>query len=134
MPPPGTPLPKIDLSRIAVGVQIAQRKIGKDSKDSLEEETLPAKRYKAVTETIVQSNHDRRANRILRTRYASYVFKFLVGYSGFCASVVLLNGFHAFGFALADGVVSTLVGSTAVSAIGLVATVVAGLFPTLRRE
>jgi hypothetical protein len=66
-------------------------------------------------------------DRLLRP-YANRVFGFLCAY-GFVATVLLiLNGFHWHGFTLSDSVLNVVVGSTAVSAIGLVGLVVNGLF------
>jgi hypothetical protein len=62
--------------------------------------------------------------------YAWAVLWFLVGYGVTVGALLLLQGFHLGGFHIHDGVMGVVVGSTAVSAIGLVHTVVKGLFPS----
>ncbi|MFT9441858.1 MAG: hypothetical protein ABF593_08860 [Acetobacter papayae] len=82
----------------------------------------------------------------MKNKFSKNVFKYLWFYSGFCALVVLLQGFnpdvdvHSFHlqlwnvefrlkrFNLDNKVLITLVGATAASAIGLVAIVLKGLF------
>lgn len=98
-----------------------------DSADKKEEDAASRKRD-AEIQTIVEQNEDAKANRELRWRYAKWVFSCLVSYSIFVGLILLLSGFDIFGFHLADDVLGFLVGSTAVSAIGLVAAVVTGLF------
>lgn len=62
--------------------------------------------------------------------YAWAVLAFMSVY-GFCMFLLLiLQGFHPGGFHIHDGVMATLVGSSAAAAIGLVHTVVKGLFPS----
>lgn len=62
--------------------------------------------------------------------YAWAVLAFMSIYGACMFSLLLLQGFHPWGFHIHDGVVGTLVGSSAVAAIGLVHTVVKGLFPS----
>ncbi len=116
------------LRSISSGAAKADKKADPDKYDILEEDTLEGRRYKVETDTIRQRNRDRRANRVLRGNYAKNVFRYLIFYSVFVAFVLLLAGFKVCGFRLSEDVLFALVGSTAVSAIGLVATVVAGLF------
>lgn len=118
----------VTIAEIARGVGLAENKAAPNDKDRLEDNSLEARRYQAETNTIHQRNRDRRANRLLRARYAKAVYFYLVIYSSFAGLVVLLSGFNICGFLLPSSVLTALVGSTAVSAIGLVATVVAGLF------
>lgn len=63
--------------------------------------------------------------------YAWAVLWFVVAYGAVAAILLLLQGFHPLGFHIHDGVMSVIVGSTAVAAIGLVNTVVKGLFPSI---
>jgi hypothetical protein len=98
-----------------------------DRKDGLEESAADRKQ-KAETQSIVESNLDRRVNRKLRWKYARWVFCYLVSYSVFVGGVLILSGFGILGFVLSEAVLSTLVGSTAISAIGLVLAVTTGLF------
>ena len=59
--------------------------------------------------------------------FANKSYKFMIGY---CAVVGLMLGLHGFNlwFKLADGVLELLVGSTAVTVIGLVGMVLTGVF------
>lgn len=59
---------------------------------------------------------------------ASNAFKFMVAYCGFVGAVLILSGFRLWGFSLGDHVLETLVGSTAVTVIGLVGMVLTGVF------
>jgi hypothetical protein len=52
----------------------------------------------------------------------------LVGYSVFSIALVVTQGFHIRGFDLPETVLAIVVGSTAVSAIGLVGLILQGLF------
>lgn len=83
--------------------------------------------YGAEKASIKNSNMRRTAK--LREESAKAVYKYLVSYSLFSALVIALQGFHLFGFLLPDTALCILIGSTAVSAIGLVAIVLRGLFP-----
>ncbi|WP_171232994.1 hypothetical protein [Ruegeria sp. HKCCA4812] len=110
-------------------------------------------RQKAETQTIVETNRDLKANRRLRWRYATWVFRYLVYYSIVVAGLIFLNAigeFHfpywfteknasdgsssiellwtSISFSIPESTLTTLVGSTAVSAIGLVLAVTHGLF------
>jgi len=85
-------------------------------------------RHKVETQTIRESNLDSRIDRKLRAKYASWIYCYLIGYSCVVTILLILAGFGIFGFELPDSVLSFLVGSTAVSAIGLVLAVTHGLF------
>jgi hypothetical protein len=62
--------------------------------------------------------------------YAWAVLGFMSVYGVCMVALLLLQGFHPAGFHIGDTVLSILVGSSAVAAIGLVHTIVKGLFPT----
>lgn len=85
-------------------------------------------RHLAETQTIKESNRDLRVNRKLRWKYARWVFCYLVVYSASVLFLLIVSGFGIFGFSLPESVLGFLVGSTAVSAIGLVLAVTTGLF------
>lgn len=55
-----------------------------------------------------------------------------MSYSGFVGFIVVVDGLNLCGFDLEESVVGFLVGSTAVSAIGLVLAVTTGLFKPLK--
>src|SRR5262245_2486283 len=71
---------------------------------------------------------DRTSTRTLRESYAKRVYRYLVCYSLAAFVIILLQGTRYSGFQLDSTVVGIIVGSTAVSAIGLVGIVVKGLF------
>ncbi|MEX0277706.1 MAG: hypothetical protein AB3N19_09320 [Ruegeria sp.] len=114
---------------------------------------IEKQRQRAEIQTIVETNSDLKANRELRWRYATWVFKYLVYYSIAVGGLIVVNAigdFHIpywihaetaakgpssfrvfwmnFSFSIPDSTLTTLVGSTAVSAIGLVLAVTHGLF------
>lgn len=90
---------------------------------------LDEQRQQAETENIKEANKDLEANRALRQKYASWVFRYLIGYSVFIGVLLLGAGLSLpFSFTLPERVMSFLVGSTAASAIGLVLAVTLGLF------
>jgi hypothetical protein len=60
--------------------------------------------------------------------YASKSYWFMVLYSMAVGAILLLQGFKAKGFALPEGVLNFLVGSTAATVIGLVGMVLTGVF------
>jgi hypothetical protein len=68
------------------------------------------------------------ADRGMRTKYAGRILLYLEFYSGGVGCLLLLSGFKPWGFALEQTVITTLVGSTAVAAIGLVGFIARGLF------
>ncbi len=68
------------------------------------------------------------SNRNLREEYAKKVLRFLYIYCAVVVTLLILQGFHIYNFKLADLVVVTLVGGTAISVIGLVGFVIRGLF------
>lgn len=68
--------------------------------------------------------------------YAAKAFYFMCGYSGIVGSLLFLSGAEFWGleqFNLADGVLEYLVGSTAVTVIGLVGMVLTGVFVGARK-
>lgn len=114
----------LGLDKIAAGVPIVSSKTSPDRHDKDEDLSL----RKAEIGSIQERNADRRANRKLRSAYAKKVYWYLISYSGFCAGLLLLIGFKVHDFSLPETVLTVIVGSTAVSAIGLVGFVVNGLF------
>ena len=69
-----------------------------------------------------------RSEREMREKCASSVLNFLKAYSSCVGVIVLLHGFSWIPFVLDEKIMITLVGSTAVAAIGLVGFVAKGLF------
>lgn len=91
-------------------------------------QSLDDQRKSAETQGVREANRDLRYNRLLRARYARWVFCYLISYSIFVAVVLVGVGFGVCGFTLPERVLEFLVGSTAASAIGLVFAVTNGLF------
>lgn len=81
-------------------------------------------KHKGIEEDL----EDQKANRKMRFKYSTWVFAYLVCYSLFVGVLLILAGTKFKDFHLDDEVLKFLVGSTAVSAIGLVAAVTTGLF------
>jgi len=69
-----------------------------------------------------------KADRKMRKTYASRILRYLETYSVGVALIVLADGFGIAGFDLDNSIVTALVGSTAVAAIGLVGFIARGLF------
>jgi len=65
--------------------------------------------------------------------YAGRAFNFMCVYSGFVGSVLLLDSFNISGFEMDPTVQAYLVGSTAVTVIGLVGMVLTGVFVGARK-
>lgn len=82
-----------------------------------------------INDRIREELKDQISNREMRFKYSKWVFAYLVSYSIFVGLLLWLSGFEEVTkFSLEPEVLKYLVGSTAVSAIGLVAAVVTGLF------
>lgn len=92
------------------------------------EEDAAAREAKAKAKALEEANEDSASFRSLREKYAGWVYSYLVGYSSVCALLLTADGWKWWYFDLPDSVLEYLVGSTAVSAIGLVLAVTHGLF------
>lgn len=68
------------------------------------------------------------ADREMRKDYAARILRYLEFYSGGVLGLLLLDGAGPRGFEIDGTVLATLVGSTAVAAIGLVGFIARGLF------
>ena len=64
----------------------------------------------------------------LITPYARRAYNFMVGYCVFAGITLMFEGVHYHGFDLPSSVLELLVGSTAVTVIGLVGMVLTGIF------
>jgi len=91
-------------------------------------EEIEQARKNAEVQSIVENNEDMKANRLLRWKYATWVYCYLVAYSLCVLFILLWCGAKTVEFELPESVLGFLVGSTAVSAIGLVYAVTHGLF------
>jgi len=90
------------------------------------EGTLSKEKDAAEVRALHEKNSDTAANRTLRETYANRVFYYLVSYTVSIFLFVLFSG--AKFLMIENSVLLTMVGSTAVAAIGLVGIVVKGLF------
>ena len=70
------------------------------------------------------------SGRKLREKYATQILNFLYCYAGGVAFILILVGVPGINFVLPSAVLSILVGSTSVAAIGLVGFIARGLFRT----
>lgn len=91
-------------------------------------------RYKAIMDYL-QHEDDRAQKRHeetiqLRKSYSCRAFWFLCIFALFCGVIIVLQGFQIKCFHLDRISMSTLIGGTAVSVIGLVHTILNGLFPS----
>lgn len=88
------------------------------------------RQYEAVSGELIRvSASSEVARAALIKPYAWAVLKFLCAYGGVVGVLLFFQGFGGDRFHINDGVMGVVVGSTAVAAIGLVHTVVKGLFP-----
>lgn len=116
------------LEKMKTGLSHVEGKQGKDSQDKKEDEALETEERKAKVAGLQQDWRDKEANRKLRNEYAGKVFDYLLAYTFGAFILILLEGSGIGGFDLPDAALVVVVGSTAVSAIGLVGFVVSGLF------
>ena len=101
------------------------------AKDKVAAVLTPDDLDKSAARTVdAEAVADRKQVRDLRESYSQRVFWYLVAYSSAALLLVFLHGWRVLGFQLDTVVLSLVVGSTAVSAIGLVGIVVKGLFKT----
>ncbi|MBJ7417939.1 MAG: hypothetical protein JHC88_21225 [Niveispirillum sp.] len=117
----GLDLIKAGLERIEL-----EGKTKPDENDKLETRSVEEDRKKVEIDALRENNADKKANRSLRENYANRVFYYLCTYSFGAFSLIVLSGI---GFLeIPEAVLTTIVGSTALAAIGLVGFVVSGLF------
>jgi hypothetical protein len=119
---------KVSVEKIAKGADLVESKQVKDKQDVTEEQVLRSRREIAEIDALEQRNSDRIALRKLRFDYAKLVFYYLCAYTLGSAGFLFSCGLKLGGFSLPDVVLTTVVGSTAAAAIGLVGFVVSGLF------
>jgi hypothetical protein len=122
---------EITLDSIDAGVPLAESKTAPDAYDLLEDERL--QKIRLENKFSRSRLKDVKADRRLRKTYANRILRFLEVYAGIVALMVVADGFHFLGFHLEKEVTATLVGSTAIAAIGLVGFIARGLFrpPTI---
>jgi len=127
LPPPHRP--PVPRTKIASGAAAAKNFDITSEERNLEamgEGTLSKEKDAAEVRALHEKNSDTAANRTLRETYANRVFYYLVSYTVSIFLFVLFSG--AKFLMIENSVLLTMVGSTAVAAIGLVGIVVKGLF------
>ncbi|QRF68144.1 hypothetical protein [Ponticoccus alexandrii] len=112
---------KATLSDIKSGVPQVSHKTEPDQKDVLEVSTLEDDMLREQIENL-------RSDRALREKYADRILAFLEAYAVLVFFLILFDGLGFVGFSIPEAAIVTLVGSTAVAAIGLVGFVAKGLF------
>lgn len=95
-----------------------------DEKDRLQIEIDEFKRRKSASEILDA----------LIEPFANKTFIFMCAYCGFVGMCILLNSFNCFANPISDPVLQILVGSTAVTVIGLVGMVLTGIFVGARKK
>lgn len=89
-----------------------------------EDRTFQAGKIDLLKEQITDVAH----YRDLRSKYASRVFGFMWIWAAFVLVILLIRGFFPNCFTLSDVVLTTLVGGTTISVVGLVGFMMQGLF------
>jgi hypothetical protein len=120
--------PPLTLEDIDVGVAAVATVVTPDRNDQIED--LAAQRAALDLKLARSRIKDVKADRRMRKTYAGRILRYLEIYSGIVAAMVIAAGFRLFGFTLPVEILATLVGSTAVAAIGLVGFIARGLFKT----
>lgn len=109
------------LSKIGKGISLVRKERIPDTKDIQEEANLEAERKLAhlANEWLLID---------LRKKYGRNIINFMWVYFVFAGVTLTLHGFNILGFSLPDIALAAIVGATAVSVLGVVGTVAAGLF------
>ena len=119
-------LPELSLESIDAGLASVEGKHAPDARDLLEaEEIKTAQLQNRLARSRIKNV---KADRKMRKQYAARVLRYLEVYSVAVGLMVVASGFHVFGFNLPVEILASLVGSTALAAIGLVGFIARGLF------
>ena len=119
-------LPEISLDSIDKGIARVEEKKVADARDLLEIEGI--KTVQLQNKLARSKIKNVKADRTMRKKYAGRILLYLEIYSGIVGTMVITHGFKLWDFALPEVVLASLVGSTAIAAIGLVGFVARGLF------
>lgn len=126
MPHAGANPERLSLDDIDAGVFLVEEKSALDARDLLEIEDV--EKRKLENKLAKAKIKDVKADRRLRKTYANRILRFLELYSTGVALIIVASATKYNGFSLDKEVIVTLVGSTAVAAIGLVGFIARGLF------
>lgn len=118
--------PRLTIDDIDSGVTAVENVQAPGARDLLEQ----AEAEKAQLGNKLARSHIKnvKADRRMRKTYAGRILRYLELYSVGVLILVIFAGFRLGGFALQEGVLAALVGSTAIAAIGLVGFIARGLF------
>jgi hypothetical protein len=118
--------PPLTLDDIDFGVAVVEEVQGPDRNDLLER--AAAEKAQLANKLARARIKNVKADRAMRKAYAGRILIYLYIYSAIIGLMVVATGFKLWSFVLPVEVLATLVGSTAVAAIGLVGFVARGLF------
>ncbi len=124
MPEPAAP--PLTLEDIDTGLPAVQQVVGPDPQDLLERAS--AERAQLENDLARSRIKNVKADRRMRRTYAGRILLYLEAYSVVVGLMVLAAGFKIGGFDLPVEILASLVGSTALVAIGLVGFIARGLF------
>lgn len=122
----------VSLDSIDRGVARVEDKKIPNSRDLLEIEEI--KSVQLQNKLAHSRIKNVKADRKMRQTYAGRILRYLESYSATVGIMVIATGFEWTGFTLPTEIVATLVGSTAVAAIGLVGFIARGLFQSPPEE
>lgn len=118
--------PKLSLEAIDAGVASVEGKSAPDARDLLEaEEIKTAQLQNRLARSRIKNV---KADRKMRKTYAGRILRYLEVYSVAVGAMVVAAGFKLGKFDLPVEILASLVGSTALAAIGLVGFIARGLF------
>jgi len=115
------PRRRLRLDAVQEGRALATAEPEPDEKDALEKRDLEAERkaLRLANEHLFLG---------LRQHYGTNIIRFLWAYSAVALGLILLDGYAIFGFDIPNAAIVALISGAAVSVLGVVGTVAAGLF------
>lgn len=116
----------ITLDDIETGIQAVEHVSRPDPQDLLEQAMV--ERTQLENKLARSRIKNVKADRKMRKTYAGRILRYLEVYSVSVAVMIVASGFHIVGFDLPPEIQASLVGSTALAAIGLVGFIARGLF------
>ena len=114
------------LSDIRKGANVAKGVSSPDAIDLLEQAAV--ERTQLENKLARSRIKNVKADRKMRKIYAGRILRYLEIYSVSVAILIIASGFKLWGFTLPTEILASLVGSTALAAIGLVGFIARGLF------
>ena len=118
--------PRLTLEDIDVGVEAVELVVRPDTNDLMERHA--AERAQLENKLARSRIKNVKADRKMRKTYAGRILRYLEIYSIVVGLMVVASGFKILGFTLPVEILASLVGSTALAAIGLVGFIARGLF------